>query len=180
MKRRTAASILLLVGIALLLYAMLFMDVTADGRIINLNLLSLRQNLVIVGSVATMAGLILMYSGTSDAQQSNEKSSQTPISKPTKSESISHLSSVVRFLSLGLIPIGAWMIYRFLFGTAHDSPFLLLPVGALFYFAPILAHRSLLAELHPSLRSEKRITVIAFAALIPALVVLGFIDRYYY
>lgn len=52
--------LVLAMGSTILVYALFIMDVTADGRIVNLNLLNIRQNLVIVGALMVLVGTILM------------------------------------------------------------------------------------------------------------------------
>lgn len=110
MKRSTLASILLVSGVCILLYAMFLMDVSTDGRVVNLNLWSIRLNLAIIGSIAAFAGLTVLY-----AQPSVARSNEDEIESPTAIERI--IKSVrespiqtLRVALLGAAPIGAWLI----------------------------------------------------------------------
>lgn len=59
MNIRAVSTRLLIIGSIVLAYAMFFMDITSDGRFINLGLLNERQNLVILGALMVLVGTIL-------------------------------------------------------------------------------------------------------------------------
>lgn len=60
MKLSTISGLLIAAGTALLFYAVLIMDVSLGGRIVNLDMLNTRQNLVIVGAIVILVGTILL------------------------------------------------------------------------------------------------------------------------
>lgn len=59
MNRTVLGKILAAGGLFLLMYAMFFMDVSVDGRVVNLELLNRRQNLVILGGLKILVGVLL-------------------------------------------------------------------------------------------------------------------------
>lgn len=61
MHRHKIGRFLITFGVTLVVYAMFFMRISVDGNIVNLSLLSNRQNMVIIGALAVIAGLILRY-----------------------------------------------------------------------------------------------------------------------
>ena len=67
MKRRRVGIALLSSGVALLAYALLLMDISRGGGVVNLDLLNTRQNLVIVGALLTLVGSISLLTGTQSA-----------------------------------------------------------------------------------------------------------------
>lgn len=76
---------LLIYGAIVLIYALVFKDVTVYGDVVNLELLSQRQNLVIVGALMVLVGTILRARATPDdkAKVPDEKpSTALPLPEP--------------------------------------------------------------------------------------------------
>jgi hypothetical protein len=151
MKRKTISFVLLASGIAVLLYAMLVMDVSTDGRIVNLYLLNIRQNLVIIGSIAALAGLLILYINPSNAtSQVNETDSPNIIGRiidlilknPTRSLYVAFLSAA---------PVGAWLMYKWLFGQKSEADTTTITLGIILYFGPMFINRSLFINYYPTL-----------------------------
>lgn len=81
MNRSKLGQRLLIYGAITLIYALVFKDVTAHGNIVNLELLSQRQNLVIVGALMVLIGAIL--AATSNSTGKVEATKKAPeIAKP--------------------------------------------------------------------------------------------------
>jgi hypothetical protein len=60
MKLSTISGLLIAAGAALMGYAVLIMDVSLGGSIVNLDMLNTRQNLVIVGAIMLLVGTIFL------------------------------------------------------------------------------------------------------------------------
>lgn len=141
MKLKTAAITLIALGIALLIYALLVMDISTGGGVINLDLMNTRQNLVTLGALVVLAGVILL--ATSILATNTTQGSQ-PESVPVQDKVKEVLAQIDRRLIMKSIgyaslvgpAIGGWIISRFFFGPIAEASFFDLIFGIALFCAP--------------------------------------------
>jgi len=134
--------ILMVTGILLIVYAIFIMEVSVDGSIVNIDLLNTRQNFIILGSLAVMAGLLLrLFSPYSpSAIPDAENPSQTSrILNNIKSSPV----EAIRIATFIITPFGIWILYKYLFSPENETNSTQLILGLLLCFAPITLNWSL-------------------------------------
>lgn len=133
MKFKFIALILIPLGIAIITYSMVFMRISLDGEFVNLRLLSDRQNLLILGALATLIGSIFFAVNYFLKRNGPEllvnmpNVGLSPIQKINDSRKYLLKSDLI----LVLIPIAIWGIFE-------AGIFLLTSTKLLRYFPPPL------------------------------------------
>lgn len=182
MNAKTLGLFLIVIGVLILVYAMLLMDVTANGTIVNLNLLSIRQNLVIVGAAGTVAGLILRFATASKAATSDDAGANrgegARANPKLMNRGLRHPARLFRLSSLLLMPFGAFLTYKWLFGPIAESTVLILTAGILMYFGPIFANREFATNPHLKLELRAWLIALPVAALFAAWVLFSMLGFY--
>lgn len=145
MHRHKIGRFLITFGVTLVVYAMFFMRISVDGNIVNLSLLSNRQNMVIIGALAVIAGLILRYaSGSTSTDLSEPKSPEIGASPKAPLDFQKVRDRSIRWLKLSLfllVPYGAYLQYFYLFHPSGEISNGIVYLGLALYFGPIIVNR---------------------------------------
>lgn len=154
MKLKYLALTIIPLGIAIITYALVFMDISMDGEFVNLRLLSDRQNLLILGALVTLVGSIFLAATTvkinsPDIPGVSLLPVRTIINNTSRYFSLSNLSLV-------LIPIGIWGMHEVLTSRAPTYstsswrvfvPLFVLIVSFILYFVPWIIRRNMLIRM---------------------------------
>lgn len=130
MKLKNASKALIAVGTTVLIYALFVMDISLGGGIINLDLMNTRQNLVMLGALGVLGGIIL-YATSVLAKNTAPKDEPQQVDVPLKDRADQALLNLEQLTEKGLTSLEQWFerclskFDQFKHSETHDR---LLPV----------------------------------------------------
>lgn len=150
MKLNSVGLIVLMLGVVIVLYALLFMEVSIGGDVVNIHLLNQRLILVIIGSFAVLLGagvlLATKLSGRNEVTIGDDsvEAAQRSAGKAVDAIKIYGVGRATKQISILLGIVGVGLIFMYLFGDIENASTAQGLVGLLFVIAAIVLNRDAL------------------------------------